>query len=297
MSPAAALQSEIFRAYAIIVAGALLFGAIVLAATQLFSRKSIASIWQTYHGWLIIAPLAVAIVFAGRITFVAAVLVVALCAFREFARAAKLDRDRILVAVVYVAIAAVVLEPRTFTCAILAICAVPIARNSYRGELQRVAIATLAFVCLSLFTQLARFANLRNAYGFICFVIFATQVNDIAAFTFGRLLGRHPLRSEISPRKTWEGTLGAFCVSMALPWLLRFSFPQFHVAQLILAGFIVAIGALLGDLTVSLFKRELGVKDMGAAIPGHGGVFDRIDNLIFTAPLFFWLASHYDLPL
>jgi phosphatidate cytidylyltransferase len=72
-----------------------------------------------------------------------------------------------------------------------------------------------------MFGHLAFLANARNAYGYVCYVVFATEVNDVVAFTFGRMFGRHPLRSQISPRKTWEGALGALAVSMTLPWLLR----------------------------------------------------------------------------
>jgi phosphatidate cytidylyltransferase len=107
------------------------------------------------------------------------------------------------------------------------------------------------------------------------------------------LFGRHPLRSEISPNKTWEGALGALAVSMVLPWLLRFSFPFFGVTQLILTGLIVGIGGLLGDLSISVIKRDIGTKDMGAAIPGHGGILDRIDSLIYVAPLFMHMAGYY----
>ena len=78
-----------------------------------------------------------------------------------------------------------------------------------------------------MFGHLGFLANAVNAYGYLCYVIFATELNDVAAFTFGRIFGRHPLRSEISPKKTWEGALGALAVSMILPWLLRFSFPEF----------------------------------------------------------------------
>ncbi len=124
-------------------------------------------------------------------------------------------------------------------------------------------------------------------------MIFATELNDVSAFTFGRLLGRHPLRSEISPNKTWEGALGALAVSMVLPWLLRFSFPSFGVTQLILTGLIVGIGGLLGDLSISVIKRDIGTKDMGATIPGHGGILDRIDSLIYVAPLFMHMAGYY----
>ena len=96
-----------------------------------------------------------------------------------------------------------------------------------------------------MFGHLGFLANARNAYGYLCYVIFATAVNDVAAFTCGRIFGRHPLRSEISPRKTWEGAAGALLVAMLLPWLLRFSFPFFGPLQLILTGLIVGIGGQL----------------------------------------------------
>jgi phosphatidate cytidylyltransferase len=102
------------------------------------------------------------------------------------------------------------------------------------------------------------------------------------------------MRSNISPKKTWEGSLGGLAVSLALPWLLRFSFPHFHWPELVLTGLIVGIGGQLGDLVVSLIKRESGVKDMGAILPGHGGILDRIDSLILVAPLFVHMVRVLD---
>jgi phosphatidate cytidylyltransferase len=118
----------------------------------------------------------------------------------------------------------------------------------------------------------------------------AVTLNDVAAYACGRLFGRRPLRSNISPKKTWEGALGGAAVSLLLPWLLRFSFPHFGVWELILTGLIVGIGGQLGDLSISVIKRDLGVKDMGSSIPGHGGILDRIDSLIYVAPLFFHMT-------
>jgi len=171
---------------------------------------------------------------------------------------------------------------------------IPILRNRARGELQRISLAIVGFVYIGwMFGHLGFLANSRDAYGFICYIIFATGVTDVAAFTFGKIFGRHPLRSEISPNKTWEGALGAFCIAMILPWVLRFSFPFFGPWQLILTGLIVGIGGQLGDLSISVIKREIGTKDMATTIPGHGGILDRIDSLVYAAPLFMHMAAYY----
>ncbi|MFL6527373.1 MAG: phosphatidate cytidylyltransferase [Chthoniobacterales bacterium] len=301
MSPQLAAHNSIFLSYVCVVAATLIGGGLILAIVHFTARKPITSIWQTYRAWLVMAPLAAGVVFAGRVPFIVATALLAILAFREFARVSGLNRDRWISAAVYLGtliIGAASLFRRSF--AAIAIFTItltvfsPIARNVYRGELQRIALGVIAFVYVGwMFGHLGLLADAPNAYGYVCFVIFATEVSDIAAFTFGHLLGRHPLRSEISPTKTWEGAFGALGIAMILPWLLRFSFPEFGAVELLLAGVIVGIGGQIGDLSISMIKREIGIKNVGTSIPGHGGILDRIDSLIFVAPLFFYMADHY----
>ena len=313
MSPQIALHHPIFLSFCRVVAISLIAGGFVLGFLRLGLKKNIVAMWKTYCSWLIMAPLGLVVVLAGRVPVIVGVTLLAIFGFKEFARASGVYRDWWMTGAVYagiltVGIASIIPHPRgeepgtgwygffvavpVFAIALILI--IPILRNRARGEVQRMSLSIVGFIYIGwMFGHLGFFANATNAYGYLCFIIFATELNDVAAFTFGRMFGRHPLRSEISPKKTWEGAFGALAVSMVLPWLLRFSLPDFGPRELILAGLIVGIGGQLGDLSISVIKRDIGTKDMGAVIPGHGGILDRIDSLIFVAPLFMHMAGYY----
>ena len=148
---------------------------------------------------------------------------------------------------------------------IAAIVLVPILRNRAKGQLQQVALAIVGFLYFGwMFSHLGFLANATYAYGYILYLVFAVEINDVAAFTCGKLFGKHKLRENISPNKTIEGSIGAVLISMGLPFLLWFSFPHFEPWQLVLTGLIVGIGGQLGDLVISFIKRDIGIKDMGA---------------------------------
>ncbi len=313
MSPQIALHDPVFRAYLYIVPVSLGLGGLVLGVLRFVFKNDLGTIWTTYRSWLVMGPLGLAAVFAGRIPVIVGVTLLAIFGFKEFARASGLYRDWWMTGATYagiitVGVASLMSHPRgaepghgwygLFVAvpvfAIALILLIPILRNRARGEMQRMSLAIVGFVYVGwMLGHLGFLANATNAYGYICYIIFATELSDVAAFTFGRLVGRHPFRSEISPNKTWEGALGALGVSMILPWLLRFSFPFFGPWQLILTGLIIGIGGQLGDLSISVIKRDIGTKDIGAAIPGHGGILDRVDSLIYVAPLFMHMAGYY----
>jgi len=121
--------------------------------------------------------------------------------------------------------------------------------------------------------------------------ILVTVLSDIGGYLFGVLWGRHPMAPSVSPKKSWEGFTGSVlaCMvgaSLAIP--LALGGPWW--SGLIL-GALVAVGATVGDLTESTIKRDLGIKDMSTILPGHGGVMDRLDSLLITAPLTWALLS------
>jgi phosphatidate cytidylyltransferase len=273
--------------------------------------RRLGSVWRTYRSWLVMVPIVLVVLVAGRVATILSVAVAASFAFREFARATGLNHDRWITGAVYVGIAAVAVSglvedpwrhvPGWYglfmalpVYIVSLVLAVPIARNQTRGQLRNVALAVLGFVYIGwMFSHVGFLANSPHAYGYLLFLLLAVEGTDVAAFISGKLFGRRKLREAISPNKTWGGALGALAFAMVLPWLLWFSFPHFGWLQLVLAGLIVGIGGQLGDLTLSMIKRDIGVKDMGSLIPGHGGLLDRVDSLIFAAPLFFHMVRWF----
>jgi len=132
--------------------------------------------------------------------------------------------------------------------------------------------------------------NLPDGEGLALSIIGLTFVYDTAAFGVGYLWGSRPLAPNISPKKSWEGAIGATLVTMAVAVALVSQVDILNpngLGRSVGLAIVVAIFAPLGDLAESLIKRDLGVKDMGGILPGHGGVMDRIDSVLFVAPAAF----------
>ena len=208
MSPTAALHDPVFRAYLGLVLGVLAVAGLVLALLHFVFRIELGSVWRTYRAWLWLAPLAAFFIFAGRVSFIVGVTAVGVLAAREFLRVSKMSNDRWLSGAVYlgivlVGIAAVSGRGLAFVPAavVMLLLLAPILRNRVEGEVRKISLGVIAFVLLGwMWGHLGLLANSPNAYGYLCFLIFATEVTDVAAFIFGKMFGRHALRSEISPR-------------------------------------------------------------------------------------------------
>jgi phosphatidate cytidylyltransferase len=125
--------------------------------------------------------------------------------------------------------------------------------------------------------------------GLLLFIVFITEINDVFQFTWGKLLGRHKIIPKISPNKTWEGFIGGILTTTIIGYFLRFLTP-FSEMEALVVSFIVACAGFVGDVVVSAVKRDIGLKDTGTLIPGHGGILDRIDSLSITAVVFFHIV-------
>jgi phosphatidate cytidylyltransferase len=142
-----------------------------------------------------------------------------------------------------------------------------------------------------LFPFFALVRNGPNGIALLVLMLLLVILADTGAYFVGRAIGRHKLAVKVSPGKTIEGALGGIIASIAgglilRPWLVA----DWNIARLMIFAALVAILAIIGDLANSAFKRVAGVKDSGWIFPGHGGLLDRVDGLVFTTPFFAWLV-------
>jgi phosphatidate cytidylyltransferase len=126
-------------------------------------------------------------------------------------------------------------------------------------------------------------------------MFFLIWTNDTGAFLSGITLGKHKMFPRISPKKTWEGTIGGVLLTVVMSYVLSIYWIPMPLWQSILLAVTVGVFATLGDLTESMFKRAADVKDSGNILPGHGGILDRFDSLLFVAPAVAFLYCMYEL--
>ena len=142
-----------------------------------------------------------------------------------------------------------------------------------------------------LFGHFILLRQLPEGIALIFFVLIVTWLSDTGGYVFGIAFGRHPLAPVLSPKKTIEGFLGGILFSIAGALLCHAWFISFiSLSHSLILGGLLAICGTLGDLTESAIKRSVQVKDSGTLIPGHGGVLDRIDSLLLSAPAFYYYA-------
>ena len=165
----------------------------------------------------------------------------------------------------------------------------PAGKNLWSGTVLRL---TIGVVVLSA-TWLGLVDLKQRDIGLVFFAIALIAFADIGAYATGRTIGRNKLAPQISPGKTWEGLFGGAAASVCLAIAVGFYFkvPMLHVAILVALTIAVVIFSVVGDLTVSMLKRDRGLKDCGKLLPGHGGLMDRLDSICAAIPLIGFVIS------
>jgi CDP-diglyceride synthetase len=159
-----------------------------------------------------------------------------------------------------------------------------------------IATTVLAFAWVGILGAFAALMLAPSQYphdhgvAFLLGAVVATVGADVGALVVGQGLGRHPLAARVSPNKTWEGFIGGAVVAVAASVVITGHVHPWTVEKAAVLGVVVAVLAPIGDLCESLIKRDLGLKDMGSLLPGHGGVLDRVDALLFVLPATYYLV-------
>jgi phosphatidate cytidylyltransferase len=163
--------------------------------------------------------------------------------------------------------------------------------NEHRLRDAAVAVFGVLYVGLTLGTLVSTRA-LPAGEWLVLFVALVTWAADTGAYYAGSLWGRHPLAPRISPKKSIEGLAGGLALAVAVALLARAWFlSDFSVADAVILGAVLTMAGLCGDLCESAIKRSAGVKDSGGILPGHGGMLDRLDSLLFAAPVFYYYIA------
>jgi phosphatidate cytidylyltransferase len=187
-------------------------------------------------------------------------------------------------------------QPLLLSGATIGIGGLVLLQHEARSEAPRrfaVALAGLVYIPL-LLSVLPRIKAERADHGaaWLLLVIAIPFVADGAAYIAGRLLGRHKLYPSVSPGKTWEGAAGGLAGSVGAVLAIRaIALPQLALGHALAAALIASVAGQAGDLFESALKRAAGVKDSGRLLPGHGGMLDRIDALLFAAPVAYYYLS------
>jgi len=290
---------------AVLAAAAAVIGAMALGGRG--SPELRRELWLRLGSWCLLLPLMMGPVLLGREWVVGAVTLLGLACLREFDRATGLFREPLVAGLVVLGILAanfaaldhwygffVALWP--LTVGVIVVGTIP--RDRPQGYVQRTALGIFAYMLFG--AGLAHLSYMANEPGYrpiLLMLLTTVALSDVAAFTFGKLIGGPKLLPATSPNKSVSGALGALAVTTLLVAALSSAIfagtPMARPHWLILLGILVGIGAQAGDLMLSSIKRDIGIKDMGTILPGHGGVLDRFNSLLLVAPASFHFIGYF----
>jgi phosphatidate cytidylyltransferase len=291
-------------------------GVVLLAAPLAFvalSRSGVIGdnlrreLWLRYRAWLVLVPVLGVPVLLGAAWTMAAVALLSLFCYREYARATGLFREKFVSLLVVLGILAVtfavfdnwfLLFEALYPLTTGAITALAVVEDRPAGYIRRVALALFGYTLLgAALGHIGYLANDANYRPVVLLILVAVELNDVFAYASGKTFGRRKLIPNTSPGKTVAGAIGALLLTTPLVAVgFHFIYPGTPLdtpVRLAALGVLVSVLGQLGDLVLSSVKRDLGLKDIGATIPGHGGLLDRFDSLLLVAPAVFHYLNYF----
>jgi phosphatidate cytidylyltransferase len=268
-------------------------------------RVQFTSVMARWRSWLWLSLLMLVPILLGAAWVIAAVCLLSLLCYREYARATGLFREKtislvVVLGILLVTFAVVDNYPRLFfasaalTVGLITIITIP--QDRPKGYIQRVALGALGFLLFGYcFGYMGLMANGANYRPILVLILVGVELNDVFAFCVGKLVGGPKIIPNTSPGKTVAGCVGALVLTTAVVATLgHFVFTGTavdHVLPLLILGGGLSILGQFGDLLLSSIKRDVGIKDIGSVIPGHGGLLDRFDSLVLVPPAAYHFLS------
>lgn len=244
------------------------------------------------------------ILFAGEIPFNCAVVVVIALMLYEAYKSLKCHKSLWIMGFLSAAeIVFCAVVENDFQAAVFLIIAVYMAVSVFlHGKIHFKDVYAHGFITLFISIFMASVIALRTQFGIyaVLIIFICAWTTDTGAYFAGRFFGKHKLMPKVSPKKTVEGAIGGVIVCMLCCALYLFILNRIehagiigmdHYAQFIVLGGIASMISQMGDLAASAIKRDCGVKDFGNILPGHGGILDRFDSVVFIAPFIYYLMK------
>ncbi|MBI1267435.1 MAG: phosphatidate cytidylyltransferase [Cryomorphaceae bacterium] len=256
--------------------------------------------WQRALTGIVFVSLLIAGIFAGPIWISLLAMLFALVGYNEFVTISRMKFSPVkkgwgflsvfTIALLSLLFTSSLIESKYLILGLVPLFVLPLIElfgDSDRG-FERVVIAiasvvwiAIPFACLPILGMVTGVYQPEIILGFFCLL----WINDTGAYLVGRSMGKHKLMPQVSPGKTWEGFIGGVALSLSAAFFLSDLTNTLEVKNWIAIALIISVFSNAGDLVESLFKRNMGVKDSGNFLPGHGGVLDRFDGILLSVPV------------
>ncbi len=263
----------------------------------------LAAAWASLQSWLFFAPVLFLMLAAGDPWPLIGITLISLFCAKEFFMLTGMYHRSIFIWTTYAAIIAMAfsiyydysliyaLMPMIF---LGIISLIPIALNEAKNMLQYIALSLLCMIFVGwAFLHTAWIVKIPSGAFYLIYIILLTELCDNVALAVSRLFGKKKLVDQITPNRTLEGVIISFAATIGAAYGLRILLPEAHQLNWWIYGLTAALVGSTGDIILAVIRRDLGVKDYGIFILGRGGVLDRMDRLIFVAPIYFYLLRYF----